>query len=85
MAILPTAFEANYQASLNYWDRAPATIEGMMEHAVAQNENDLQHSAKIIKMFKEMLPAMDSVLDCAAGIGRVSKTVLVPLFNNVDL
>ena len=31
------------------------------------------------------MPAMYSALDCGAGIGRVTKTVLKPLFENVDL
>ena len=31
------------------------------------------------------MPAMNSALDCGAGIGRVTKTVLKPLFENVDL
>ena len=32
-----------------------------------------------------MLPAMNSVLDCGAGIGRVAKNVLKPFFKHVDL
>ena len=31
------------------------------------------------------MPSLDSALDCGAGIGRITKTVLKPMFNNVDL
>ena len=31
------------------------------------------------------MPAMYSALDCGAGIGRITKTVLKPVFENVDL
>ena len=31
------------------------------------------------------MPAMNSVLDCGAGIGRVAQNVLKPFFEHVDL
>ena len=32
-----------------------------------------------------MLPSLNSALDCGAGIGRITKSVLKPIFENVDL
>ena len=31
------------------------------------------------------MPGMNLALDCGAGIGRITKAVLKPLFENVDL
>ena len=42
-------------------------------------------SSRMIQTFKHLMPAMNSALDCGAGIGRITKTVLKPVFENVDL
>jgi len=39
----------------------------------------------MIKRVEDLMPGMNSALDCGAGIGRVAKTVLKPLFDQVDL
>ena len=39
----------------------------------------------MIQTFKHLLPGMNSALDCGAGIGRITKTVLKPVFEHVDL
>jgi len=31
------------------------------------------------------MPGLNTALDCGAGIGRVTKHVLKPIFKNVDL
>jgi len=39
----------------------------------------------MINTYKDMLPSLNSALDCGAGIGRITKSVLKPIFENVDL
>ena len=39
----------------------------------------------MIDSHSSLMPAMNSALDCGAGIGRVAKEVLKPRFNFVDL
>lgn len=39
----------------------------------------------MIKRFKNLMPGMKAALDCGAGIGRVAKKVLKPIFSAVDL
>ena len=42
-------------------------------------------SKTMIDTFKNAMPELGSALDCGAGIGRISKYVLIPKFTNVDL
>ena len=39
----------------------------------------------LLREFKDFMPALNSALDCGAGIGRVTKHILKPIFKNVDL
>ena len=42
-------------------------------------------SKTMIDTFTNVMPELGSALDCGAGIGRISKYVLIPKFTNVDL
>ena len=70
---------------MDYWDSQPATIDGVLGGYEAIHEVESDTSTRMIQQFKHMLPALDSALDCGAGIGRITKKVLKPVFANVDL
>ena len=42
-------------------------------------------SVKMIELSKSHISGFDSALDCGAGIGRVTKEILLPRFKHVDL
>jgi hypothetical protein len=35
--------------------------------------------------FKEKISGFNNAIDLGAGIGRVAKTILIPIFNEVDI
>lgn len=53
------------------------------------NDLDIKFSRYFLKNLKERFPqtnfSFERVLDCGAGIGRISKELLVKLFKKVDL
>ncbi len=51
--------------------------------AIHEVESDT--SRAMINSFKHMMPGMNYALDCGAGIGRITKEVLKPMFDVVDL
>jgi protein N-terminal methyltransferase len=69
--------------SLEYWQNAPATVDGVLGGMEHVHEIDIRES----KAFLESLPFVGRAraLDCAAGIGRISKHLLCPLFNLTDV
>ncbi|XP_007935892.1 alpha N-terminal protein methyltransferase 1B [Orycteropus afer afer] len=74
------------RAKLFYQD-VPATEEGMMGNFIELSNPDLQASQKFLRKFigGPGKAGTDCALDCGSGIGRVSKHVLVPVFNCVEL
>jgi protein N-terminal methyltransferase len=69
--------------SQRYWSQAPATIDGVLGGVENVHETDILDS----RAFVESLDGVgrDRALDCGAGIGRVSKHVLCPLFKLTDV
>ena len=74
-----------YQGSVDYWDRQPATVDGVLGGYEQIHEVESDTSRTMIQTFKHLMPSMGSALDCGAGIGRISKHVLIPEFTQVDL
>jgi protein N-terminal methyltransferase len=69
--------------ALQYWQNAPATIDGVLGGMEHVHEMDIRES----KAFLESLSRVgrERALDCAAGIGRISKHLLCPLFKLTDI
>lgn len=42
-------------------------------------------SITMINQFRSIMPGMNVALDCGAGMGRITKRTLKPLFDEVDL
>ncbi|XP_014598166.1 PREDICTED: N-terminal Xaa-Pro-Lys N-methyltransferase 1 [Polistes canadensis] len=76
-----------YKASEKYWDRIPPTINGMLGGFGFLSGQEIDGSSKFLSsLFKlENPPSRQHALDCGAGIGRVTKKLLIKYFENVDL
>ena len=74
-----------YQDIVDYWDRQPATVDGVLGGYESINDVEIATSIKMLHSFKDLLPNLNSALDCGSGIGRITKNVLKPIFKNVDL
>ena len=60
-------------------------MDGMLGGFESIHTVESETSRRMIQEFKDLMPAMDLALDCGAGIGRVAREVLKPLFKTVDL
>jgi protein N-terminal methyltransferase len=49
------------------------------------HEVDTRTSQKMISDFSHRLSGFNSAIDLGAGIGRISKVTLLPVFKEVDL
>lgn len=79
--------EAFYSDAELYWAKIPPTVNGMLGGFGFISPVDIQGS----KVFLQQLfrsknpPGKKYALDCGAGIGRISKHLLLNIFQNVDL
>ena len=72
-----------YERSRRYWSNVTPTIDGVlggMEHVHA---DDIRESKEFIESLTSV--GRDRALDCGAGIGRISKHLLCPLFTTTDV
>lgn len=76
-----------YKNAQEYWSRIPPSIDGMLGGLSVVDRSDIDGSSKFLRdLFKmKPSPASNRALDCGAGIGRVTKNLLVNFFNTVDL
>ena len=70
---------------MDYWNKQPATVDGVLGGYEAIHEVESDTSRAMINNYKHLMPGMNVALDCGAGIGRIAKAVLKPLFDTVDL
>ncbi|KPI93847.1 PREDICTED: alpha N-terminal protein methyltransferase 1-like [Papilio xuthus] len=77
----------NYELSLKYWAEIPPTVDGVLGGFGFISNADIEGS----KLFLKSLFALDNgpapnlALDCGAGIGRITKYLLIPNFEKVDV
>lgn len=74
-----------YKGSVEYWNTRPATVDGVLGGYETIHHTDSDTSNMMIEEQKERISGFDEVLDCGAGIGRISKATLKPYFDKVDL
>jgi protein N-terminal methyltransferase len=72
-----------YGKAKQYWSRVPATIDGVLGGEEHVHEIDIRESRAFLESVD--LRGRERALDCAAGIGRVSKHLLCPLFKITDV
>ncbi|XP_006887478.1 PREDICTED: alpha N-terminal protein methyltransferase 1B-like [Elephantulus edwardii] len=76
-----------YARAKLFYQEVPATEEGMMGNFIELSYPDVQASTEFLRKFVggPGKAGTDCALDCGSGIGRVSKHVLLPVFNSVEL
>ncbi|XP_029939797.1 N-terminal Xaa-Pro-Lys N-methyltransferase 2 [Salarias fasciatus] len=75
-----------YYRAQKFYEDVPATEEGMMGDFLEVSNVDLEGSRRFLARFMGPGKAGSSfALDCGSGIGRVSRSVLLPVFGKVDL
>ncbi|MED6294353.1 Alpha N-terminal protein methyltransferase 1B [Characodon lateralis] len=75
-----------YYRAQKFYEDVPASEEGMMGDFVEISNVDLESSRHFLKRFVGPGKAGTYfALDCGSGIGRVSKGVLLPVFEKVEM
>lgn len=75
-----------YADALSYWSNLPPTVDTMLGGFAYISDTDVKGSTKFIKkLMSQHKVGSTRALDCGAGIGRVSKNLLLPLFGTVDM
>ncbi|XP_023194803.1 alpha N-terminal protein methyltransferase 1B isoform X1 [Xiphophorus maculatus] len=75
-----------YYRAQKFYEDVPASEEGMMGDFVEISNVDLESSRQFLKRFVGPGKAgTHRALDCGSGIGRVSKGVLLPVFEKVEM
>ncbi|XP_034832306.1 N-terminal Xaa-Pro-Lys N-methyltransferase 1-like [Maniola hyperantus] len=78
-----------YKNAAKYWANIPATIDGVLGGYGHITDVDIDGSKlflnQILLSHNNDPPGTNLALDCGAGIGRVSKNLLMPYFQKVDL
>lgn len=80
------AKEAFYTDAKKYWSTIEPTVDGMLGGFERLNAADVRGSRDYLhSMFRiKPAPRRRVALDCGAGIGRVTKRVLIPEYDQVD-
>ncbi|XP_037914492.1 N-terminal Xaa-Pro-Lys N-methyltransferase 1-B [Hermetia illucens] len=76
-----------YDDAKKYWSKVPATVDGMLGGFGGISYRDIKGSSSFLKDIFKMKPTVErrTAVDCGAGIGRVTKSLLFPLFQTVDM
>lgn len=73
-----------YTKSEEYWTRQAPSMPGMLGGLDDLHTRDVNASEKFIRS-PRVLQATGRALDVGAGIGRVTKHLLLPIFDHVDM
>uniref|UniRef100_A0AAG5D1J0 Alpha N-terminal protein methyltransferase 1 n=1 Tax=Anopheles atroparvus TaxID=41427 RepID=A0AAG5D1J0_ANOAO len=76
-----------YSNAKKYWSNISPTVDGMLGGFGSISFIDIRGSEQFLKHLYKQKPApgRKRALDCGAGIGRIAKNLLVPLYEQVDL
>ncbi|XP_076867750.1 N-terminal Xaa-Pro-Lys N-methyltransferase 1 [Brachyhypopomus gauderio] len=80
--------QAFYSKAEQYWKDIPPTVDGMLGGYGSISSIDINGSKKFLQKFLGEATGKTRpgcALDCGAGIGRITKRLLLPLFRTVDL
>ncbi|XP_061555332.1 N-terminal Xaa-Pro-Lys N-methyltransferase 1 isoform X2 [Phycodurus eques] len=84
-----TPGETNFYSNAEgYWKEVPPTVDGMLGGYGSISSIDINGSRAFLRKFLgegEGKTSAGCALDCGAGIGRISKRLLLPLFKTADL
>uniref|UniRef100_A0A1I7X694 Alpha N-terminal protein methyltransferase 1 n=1 Tax=Heterorhabditis bacteriophora TaxID=37862 RepID=A0A1I7X694_HETBA len=76
-----------YEKAEEYWSQASKDVDGMLGGFAHLHKPDIMLSKSFLTSLRtrNFLLNNDYALDCGAGIGRVTKHLLLPLFVKVDM
>eukprot|EP01027_Heterolobosea_sp_BB2_P000645 GEZU01000938.1.p1 GENE.GEZU01000938.1~~GEZU01000938.1.p1 ORF type:complete len:204 (+),score=42.64 GEZU01000938.1:158-769(+) len=75
-----------YGKAADYWQNIEATINGVLGGFGHLHDDDIAESTQFLQnLIQSKHLSTQRALDAGAGIGRVSKSLLIPLFDKVDL
>lgn len=88
-----------YQKAIDYWHKQPSTVNGVLGGFGQTSGPDLRESKRLLQLLagkktccggsssEQASPefAFGSVLDCGAGIGRISEGLLLEQFERVEV
>lgn len=77
-----------YDNASKYWSSIPATDHGMLGGFANISPIDIHSSKSFLLPLLKLnggRAGCHRVLDCGAGIGRISKHLFLPVFENIDL
>ncbi|CAB3408112.1 unnamed protein product [Caenorhabditis bovis] len=84
-----STFDAHqiYEKAEEYWSQASQDVDGMLGGFAELHEPDIAGSKAFLKNLraKKIISSNDYALDCGAGIGRITKHLLIPLYKKVDM
>jgi len=83
----PAEAPAWYSDAQAYWDGIPPTVDGMLGGFEVLTKEDVKGSKSFLQKLWKKRPELGRgcAVDCGAGIGRVTKNLLLPLFEKVHL
>jgi protein N-terminal methyltransferase len=72
-----------YSLANTYWSQCQPTVSAVLGGFEEVHDIDIPSSARFLSRLTGM--GRGRAVDCGAGMGRVSKSLLVPMFERVDL
>lgn len=77
----------NYKKASEYWAEIPPTLDGVLGGFGFISDIDIDGSTLFLKSILSIdnAPGTGIALDCGAGIGRITKYLLAPHFDTVDV
>lgn len=86
-AMSKNKYDINYDKALEYWADIPPTIDGVLGGFGFISDVDINGSQIFLNSLfsDENPPSRIVAVDCGAGIGRITKHLLLPNFQSVDI
>ncbi|XP_028177989.1 N-terminal Xaa-Pro-Lys N-methyltransferase 1-A-like [Ostrinia furnacalis] len=80
-------YDINYDKALEYWADIPPTVDGVLGGFGFISDVDINGSQLFLNSLLsfENAPGTNVAVDCGAGIGRITKHLLIPNFQSVDI
>lgn len=76
----------NYAKAESYWSSVTPSVDGMLGGFASLSTLDVRHSTQTLTRLRDEYGMRTThALDCGSGIGRVTKELLLPLFERVSM
>ncbi|EAR97899.2 AdoMet-dependent proline di-methyltransferase (macronuclear) [Tetrahymena thermophila SB210] len=75
-----------YSKQAQYWEKTEATVEGVLGGFGKLHKPDITDSRKLLELLHDKYDLnYGRVIDCGAGMGRITKEFLLHFFKNADV